>query len=48
MLEPDAAERFVAALPKGQLVTVANVGHNVHGGNTPGFLEAIDPFLAAL
>ncbi len=48
VLEPDAAERFVAALPKGQLVTVANVGHNVHGGNTPGFLEAIDPFLAAL
>jgi hypothetical protein len=27
-------------------VTVPNVGHNVHGGNTPGFLEAIGPFLA--
>jgi pimeloyl-ACP methyl ester carboxylesterase len=30
------------------MVTVPNVGHNVHGGNTPGFLEAITPFLAAL
>ena len=48
VLEPDAAERFVAALPNGQLVTVPGVGHNVHGGNTPGFLEAIGPFLAAL
>ncbi len=48
VLEPDAATRFVAALPKGQLVTVPGVGHNVHGGNTPGFLEAINPFLADL
>jgi pimeloyl-ACP methyl ester carboxylesterase len=46
VLEPEAAERFVAALPNAQLVTVPAVGHNVHGGNTPGFLEAIDPFLA--
>ncbi|MET0143593.1 MAG: alpha/beta hydrolase [Ilumatobacteraceae bacterium] len=48
VLEPDAAERFVAALPAGQLVTVPDVGHNVHGGNTPGFLDAVRPFLAAL
>ncbi|MPY93050.1 MAG: alpha/beta fold hydrolase [Acidimicrobiia bacterium] len=48
VLLPDAAERFVQALPIGQLVTVPNVGHNVHGGNTPGFLEAIAPFLASL
>lgn len=48
ILEPDAAERFVAALPDGRLVTVPNVGHNVHGGNTPGFLEAVNPFLAGL
>jgi pimeloyl-ACP methyl ester carboxylesterase len=41
----DAAERFVAALPDGQLVTVPRCGHNVHSGNTPGFLEAINPFL---
>jgi pimeloyl-ACP methyl ester carboxylesterase len=48
VLLADAAERFVAALPGGRMVTVPNVGHNVHGGNTPGFLEAIGPFLASL
>jgi len=48
VLTADAAERFVKALPNGQLVTVPNVGHNVHGGNTAGFLEAVTPFLAAL
>ncbi|HUP72670.1 MAG TPA: alpha/beta hydrolase [Acidimicrobiales bacterium] len=48
ILEPDAAVRFVDALPNGQLVTVPKCGHNVHSGNTPGFLEAISPFLAAL
>ena len=48
ILEPEAAERFAAALPNGQLVTVPNCGHNVHSGNTLGFLEAINPFLAAL
>jgi pimeloyl-ACP methyl ester carboxylesterase len=48
VLLPDAAERFVEALPNGRLVTVPNVGHNVHGGNTPGFLEAVGPFLASL
>jgi pimeloyl-ACP methyl ester carboxylesterase len=45
---PDAAERFVAALPQGQLVTVPACGHNVHSQNTPGFLEAIAPFLETL
>jgi pimeloyl-ACP methyl ester carboxylesterase len=48
VLLADAAERFIEALPNGRLVTVPNVGHNVHGGNTPGFLEAINPFLASL
>jgi esterase len=48
ILEADAAERFVKSLPDGRLVTVPNVGHNVHGGNTAGFLEAINPFLASL
>jgi pimeloyl-ACP methyl ester carboxylesterase len=48
VLLADAAQRFVAALPNGQLVTVADVGHNVHGGNTPDFLEAVRPFLASL
>jgi pimeloyl-ACP methyl ester carboxylesterase len=48
VLLADAAERFAAALPQGQLVTVPNVGHNVHGGNTLGFLDAVNPFLASL
>ncbi|MEO8694044.1 MAG: alpha/beta hydrolase [Acidimicrobiales bacterium] len=48
ILEPEAAVRFVDALPNGRLVTVPNCGHNVHSGNTPGFLEAITPFLADL
>jgi pimeloyl-ACP methyl ester carboxylesterase len=48
VLPADAAERFVAALPAGRLATVDHVGHNVHGGNTPGFLDTIGPFLAAL
>jgi pimeloyl-ACP methyl ester carboxylesterase len=48
ILEADAAERFARALPQGQLVTVPRCGHNVHSGNTPGFLQAIGPFLASL
>ncbi|MGE0878291.1 MAG: alpha/beta fold hydrolase [Acidimicrobiia bacterium] len=44
----DAAERMVSRLPKGQLVTVEKTGHNVHSGNTPGFLDAIGPFLESL
>jgi esterase len=46
VLDPDAAERLVAALPDARLITVAKAGHNVHGANTPGFLEAVGPFLA--
>jgi pimeloyl-ACP methyl ester carboxylesterase len=45
VLAPDAAERFAAALPHGRLVTVPKCGHNVHSQNTPGFLEAVTPFL---
>lgn len=48
VFDAEAAERFVAALPNGRLATVPNTGHNVHSGNTPGFLEAIGPFLADL
>ncbi len=48
VLQPDAAERFVAALSRGQLLTVANAGHNVHGANTIGFLDAVNPFLDSL
>jgi len=48
VLLADAAERFVQKLPHGLLVTVPHVGHNVHGGNTPGFLKAVNTFLASL
>jgi pimeloyl-ACP methyl ester carboxylesterase len=48
VLEPDAAQRFAAALPRGQLITVPACGHNVHSQNTPGFLAGIAPFLAEL
>ena len=46
VLEADAADRFVAALHQGQLLTVADCSHNVHSQNTHGFLQAIDSFLA--
>jgi pimeloyl-ACP methyl ester carboxylesterase len=45
ILEPEAAIRFADALPHGRLVTVPNCGHNVHSGNTPGFLDAVGPFV---
>jgi pimeloyl-ACP methyl ester carboxylesterase len=48
ILAPDAAKRFVEVLPNGQLVTVPNTGHNVHSGNTPGFLEVVGPFVASV
>ena len=48
ILDSDAAERFVDALPNAQLVTVPDTGHNVHSGNTPGFLEAVGPFVTSL
>jgi len=48
VLEPGAAQRFAEALPEGQLVTVADCGHNVHSQNTPGFLAGIAPFLSGL
>jgi esterase len=47
ILQADAAERFVAALPDGRLVTVPDCGHNVHSQNTLGFLGAIEEFLRA-
>lgn len=48
ILEPDSAERFAAALPNGQLVTVPNCGHNVHGQNTKGFIAAVGAFFDGL
>ena len=46
ILAPEAAESFRNALPKGELVTVANCGHNVHSQNTLGFIEVVDHFLS--
>ena len=46
ILSAELAERFVNALPQGQLQTVPACGHNVHSQNTPGFLAALAPFLA--
>jgi esterase len=45
ILTAEAAERFRDALPRGTLVTVPQCGHNVHGQNTKGFIDAIAPFL---
>ena len=47
ILEAEAAKRFVAGLPNARLVEVSDCGHNVHSQNTPGFLEALTPWLAA-
>lgn len=46
LLTAEAAQRFVDALPDARLVTVPDSGHNVHGQNTPGFIAALEPFLA--
>lgn len=48
VLEAGAAERFAAVLPRGRLVTIPGCGHNVHSGNTAGFLEAAVEFLDQL
>ncbi|MCC6382930.1 MAG: alpha/beta hydrolase [Dehalococcoidia bacterium] len=45
IVSEEAGEAFVQALPDARLVTVPNCGHNVHSQNTPGFLEAVLPFL---
>jgi len=45
VLTDEAAKRFVEALPHGELKTVPDSGHNVHGQNTTGFLDALVPFL---
>ncbi|MCH2173152.1 alpha/beta hydrolase [Myxococcota bacterium] len=48
VLLPGPASKFAKALPKGQLVTVADCGHNVHSQNTLGFLERMNPFLESV
>ena len=48
ILTAEAADRFSDALPRGTLVTVPDCGHNVHGQNTKGFIEALEGFLAGL
>jgi pimeloyl-ACP methyl ester carboxylesterase len=48
ILAPDAAERFAASLPRGSLATVPDCGHNVHGQNTKGFINALNGFFDGL
>lgn len=48
VVTPADAQAFVEALPQGHFAEVEKCGHNVHTQNTPGFLEALRPFLAAL
>jgi pimeloyl-ACP methyl ester carboxylesterase len=45
ILTPDAAEAWTAALPNASLITVPRCSHSVHTENTPGFLDALRPFL---
>jgi pimeloyl-ACP methyl ester carboxylesterase len=45
VLIPVDAQAFVQALPQGRFVEVPKCGHNVHTQNTPGFLDALRPFL---
>ena len=47
ILEAEAAARFAESLPGAALVEVPDCGHNVHSQNTPGFIEAVAPFLEA-
>ena len=47
ILEADAAQRFVDAVPNGRLITVPSAGHNVQSQNTPAFLDALVPFLTS-
>ena len=48
ILTAEAAQRFHDVLPRATLVTVPNCGHNVHGQNTKGFIEAVGQFLEEL
>jgi pimeloyl-ACP methyl ester carboxylesterase len=48
ILTADAAAGLRDALPDGTLVTVPDCGHNVHGQNTKGFIEAVSGFLTTL
>ncbi len=48
ILAPDAAQRLVAAIPHGQLATVASAGHSVMGDNPEGFYQAVKTFLDGL
>jgi len=45
ILTDDAAERFAQSLPRARWVRVEKAGHNVHGDNPRGLLDAMVPFL---
>jgi pimeloyl-ACP methyl ester carboxylesterase len=48
ILAPDAAQRMVTAMPRGQLATVPGAGHSVMGDNPEGFYQAVKTFLDGL
>ena len=45
IVKPADAQAFVDVLPNGHFAEVEKCGHNVHTQNTPGFLDALRPFL---
>jgi esterase len=46
ILTEEGAERFVRTVPGSTLAVVRGAGHSVMGDNPPGFLAAVEPFLA--
>jgi pimeloyl-ACP methyl ester carboxylesterase len=48
ILAPDAAQRMVATIPRGQLATVPGAGHSVMGDNPEEFYQAVKTFLDGL
>lgn len=48
ILSDEGAEKFAHMLPRARWVRVENAGHNVHGDNPRGLLEAMHPFLSEI
>jgi pimeloyl-ACP methyl ester carboxylesterase len=46
ILTAEGAERFVQMVPGSSVAVVPEAGHSVMGDNPPGFLAAVEPFLA--
>ena len=48
ILSDEGAEKFARSLPRARWVRVEDAGHNVHGDNPRGLLDAIYPFLSEI